>query len=161
MPAFNNLTINTGVTATANITNNALFTVNGIMTNTHTVSTQTINWLGSAGWSTANLLNSFAGGNLVLASGVTYTVRSQISFTGGTAGARPQIRASLTNSTKAILTLNFGAAQSMIYVNATDIDSSGGQTIWSFGVLPVTNLLRTINWNPGVPLRTVAYTFVT
>ena len=161
MPAFNNLTINTGVTATANITNNALFTVNGIMTNTHTVSTQTINWLGSAGWSTANLLNSFAGGNLVLASGVTYTVRSQISFTGGTAGARPQIRASLTNSTKAILTLNFGASQSMIYVNATDIDSSGGQTIWSFGVLPVTDLLRTINWNPGVPIRTVAYTFVT
>lgn len=161
MAAFNSLTISTASIATANITNNALFTVNGIMTNTHSISNQTINWLGSAGWSTANLLNSFAGGTLVLASGVTYTVRSQISFTGGTFAVRPLIRASLVNSTKAILTLDFGATQSLIYVNATDIDSSGGQTIWSFGVLPVTNLLRTINWNPGVPLRTVVYTFVT
>ena len=159
MPAFNNLTIYTGVIATANITNNAVFTVNGIMTNTYSLSSQTINWLGSSGWSTANLLNSFTGGNLVLSSGVTYTVRSQISFTGGTFATRPSIRASLVNSTKAILTLNEGAAQSMIYVNATDIDSSAGRTIWSFGVLS-TDLVRTINWNPGVPLRTVAYTFV-
>jgi hypothetical protein len=157
MPAFNNLTISTVLT-TANLTNNALFTVNGIMTNTHGAAAQTINWLGSAGWSTANLLNVFAGGILVLTSGVTYTVRSQISFTGGTAASRPLIRASLINSTKAILTLNQGAAQTMIYVDGTDIDSSqnNGQTIWTFGTTP----LRTINWNPGVPLRTVAYTFV-
>jgi hypothetical protein len=155
---FNNLTISTAVVVTANITNNAFFTVNGIMNNNHSGLSQTINWLGTAGWSTANLLNSFAGGILSLTSGVSYTVRSQISFTGGTSGGRPSIRASLVNSTKAILTLNQGAAQTMIYVDGTDIDSSqnNGQTIWTFGTTP----LRTINWNAGVPLRTVVHTFV-
>ena len=59
----------------------------------------------------------------------------------------------------AIWTLDFGATQSMIYVNAIDIDSSGGQTVWSFGALPA-NIATTINWDPGVPLRTVAHTFV-
>ena len=47
----------------------------------------------------------------------------------------------------------------MIYVNGTRIDSSGEQTVWSFGV-SAANISTTINWNPGLPLRTVAYTFV-
>lgn len=158
MPAFNNLTISTGVITTANITNNAPFTVNGIMTNTHTNAAHVINWLGSSGWSTATLLNSFTGGTLSLTSGVSYTIRSAISFTGGTFATRPVIRASLTNSTKAILTLNPGATQTMVYVNGTDIDSSqnDGQTIWTFSGV----ITRTVNWNIGSRPGTVAYVFV-
>jgi hypothetical protein len=158
MPAFNNLTISTTSGNNANITNNAPFTVNGIMTNTHSNAAQVINWLGSSGWSTGTLLNSFTGGTLSLTSGITYTVRSAINFTGGTFATRPLIRASLTNSTKAILTLNQGATQTMVYVNGTDIDSSqnDGQTIWTFGGV----ITRTVNWNIGSRPGTVAYVFV-
>ena len=117
---------------------------------------------GAFGWDCNNLICSTAGTfNIILQQGITYRTRIGVSITGGLATtARPTMRSSLASS-YAIWTLDFGATQSLIYVNATDIDSSGGQTIWSFGVLPLTNLLRTINWNPGVPLRTVAYTFVT
>jgi len=116
---------------------------------------------GAFGWDCNNLICATAGTfNITLQQGVTYRTRSAVSITGGIAtSARPTMRSSLANN-YAIWTLDFGATQSLIYVNATDIDSSGGQTIWSFGVIPVTNLIRTINWNPGVPLRTVAYTFV-
>jgi hypothetical protein len=48
-------------------------------------------------------------------------------------------------SIKAIWTLQYGASQSLIYVNGTRIDSSAGQTIWTFGG----TLTDTINWNPG------------
>jgi hypothetical protein len=117
---------------------------------------------GTAGWNCANLVCPTAGTfNITLQQGVTYRTRTAVSITGGVATtARPTMRSSLANS-YAIWTLDFGATQSLIYVNATDIDSSGGQTIWSFGVIPATHLIRTINWNPGVPLRTVVHTFVT
>jgi hypothetical protein len=158
MPAFNNLTVDTTSGTNAVITNNAEFTVNGIMFSLHSVSSQVINWVGSSGWSTNSLVNTFAGGTLSLTSGITYTVRSAINFTGGTAAGRPLIRASLVNSTKAILTLNLGATQNMIYVSGTDIDSSqnNGQTIWTFGGV----LTRTLNWNIGTRPGTSAYTFV-
>ena len=43
------------------------------------------------------------------------------------------------------ITLNNGASQSIFYTNAIDVDSTGGQTIWSFG----SRLLRAFNWNIG------------
>jgi hypothetical protein len=59
----------------------------------------------------------------------------------------------------AIWTLNPGATQTMIYVNGTRIDSSGGQTIYSFGVAPA-DIATTINWYIGTRPGTVAYVFV-
>jgi hypothetical protein len=116
---------------------------------------------GAFGWDCNNLICAAAGTfNITLQQGVTYRTRTAVSITGGVATTvRPTMRSSLANN-YAIWTLDFGATQSLIYVNAIDIDSLGGQTIWSFGVIPLTNLIRTRNWNPGVPLRTVAYTFV-
>ena len=116
---------------------------------------------GAFGWDCNNLICATAGTfNIILQQGVTYRTRTAVSITGGVATTvRPTMRSSLANN-YAIWTLDFGATQSLIYVNAIDIDSLGGQTIWSFGVIPLTDLIRTRNWNPGVPLRTVAYTFV-
>lgn len=114
---------------------------------------------GSFGWTCKNLICSTAGTfNITLQELVTYRTTSAVSITGGLATtARPTMTSS--GASNAIWTLDFGATQSLIYVNGTRIDSSGGQTIWSFGVSPA-NIATTINWNPGVPLRTVAYTFV-
>jgi hypothetical protein len=64
-----------------------------------------------------------------------------------------------SGASNAIWTLDQGASQSMIYVNGTRIDSSQGQTIWSFGVSPA-NIATTINWNIGSPPGTFAYTFI-
>ena len=114
---------------------------------------------GAFGWDCNNLICSTAGTfNITLQQGVTYRTRAGVAITGGVSGSRPTMTSS--GASNAIWTLDFGATQSLIYVNGTRIDSSGGQTIWSFGVSPA-NIATTINWNPGVPLRTVAYTFVT
>jgi hypothetical protein len=60
----------------------------------------------------------------------------------------------------AIWTFN-GNTQSMIYVNATAIDSSLGQTIWSFLGTPPTGIdPSTQNWNPGTKPETQGITFV-
>jgi hypothetical protein len=114
---------------------------------------------GTAGWDCNNLICTTAGTfNITLQQLITYRTRTGVSITGGTFALRPTMRSSLAG-TDAIWTLDFGATQSLIYVNGTDIDSSGGQTVWSFGV-SAANVSTSINWNPGVPLRTVAYTFV-
>jgi hypothetical protein len=46
--------------------------------------------------------------------------------------------------TRAIFTVNGAASQDVAYVNATNIDSSLGQTVWNFGG----TLSNTLNWNP-------------
>ena len=114
---------------------------------------------GAFGWDCNNLICSTAGPyNITLQQLVTYRTRTGVAITGGTSVNRVTMRTS-SIGTDAIWTLDFGATQSMIYVNGLDIDSSGGQTIWSFGVL-TTDVNTSINWNPGVPLRTVVHTFV-
>jgi hypothetical protein len=147
---FNNLTATGGNT----ITQNALNTINSILT----LSSSTA-FTGAFGWDCNNLICSATGAIFItLQQGVTYRTRTGVAITGGTNALRTTMRSSLTG-TDAIWTLDFGATQSMIYVNGLDIDSSGGQTIWSFGVL-TTDVNTSINWNPGVPLRTVVHTFV-
>lgn len=129
------------------------------ITNNLTLSGLGATFAGAFGWTCKNLICSTAGSfNITLQELVTYRTTAAVSITGGTALARPTMVASGTGL--AIWTLDFGATQSLIYVYGTRIDSSGGQTIWSFGVL-ITDVNTSINWNPGVPLRTVAYTFVT
>jgi hypothetical protein len=113
---------------------------------------------GTAGWDCSNLICSAAGTfNITLQQLVTYITRSAVSITGGTSGLRPTMTSS--GASNAIWTLDFGATQSLIYVNATRIDSSGGQPIWSFGVTPA-NIATAINWNVGTRPGTVAYVFV-
>lgn len=134
------------------ITNN--LTLNG-------ASTTSITFAGSFGWDCNNLICSTAGVyTITLQQSISYRTRTQVSITGGTFANRVTM-ASSSLTVLAIWTLDQGATQSLIYVNGTRIDSSqnNGQTVWSFGV-SAANVSTSLNWNPGLPLRTVAYTFV-
>ena len=54
------------------------------------------------------------------------------------------------------ITLNNLGAQTIYYTNAIDVDSTNGQTIWSFG----STLLRAFNWNMGTRPGGFSYTWV-
>jgi hypothetical protein len=143
------------VPANGNISINSLLSVTGIL---RLLGAAT--FTGVAGWTCANLVSSATGALFItLQEGITYTTTAGVSITGGVAavGSRPTMRSS--GPVNAIWTLNPGATQTMIYVNGTRIDSSGGQTIYSFGVAPA-DIATTINWYIGTRPGTVAYVFV-
>jgi hypothetical protein len=147
---FWNLIVSTGGTIIQNVLNtiNNNLTLNGSAT-----------FQGTAGWVCGNLISTAAGTfTVTLQQLITYRTRLQAFITGGVSGPA---RTTMTSSgaSNAIWTLDSGASQSMIYVNGTRIDSSQGQTIWSFGVSPA-NIATTINWNIGSPPGTFAYTFL-
>lgn len=149
---WNNIT----VTAGATITISSPLSILGIL-NLAGAATFT----GVAGWTCANLTCSAAGPiNITLQQLVTYTTTSGVAITGGVAagGLRPTMRSSDATNL-AIWTLDPGATQTLIYVNGTRIDSSGGQTIYSFGVAPA-DITTTINWYIGTRPGTVAHVFV-
>jgi hypothetical protein len=152
---LNNLTVSAGHTVTQNVLNtiNNNLTLNGSAT-----------FAGTAGWVCANLVSTAAGTfTVTLQQAVTYRTRLQAFITGGVSGAARTTIISSGASTRAIWTLDQGASQSLIYVNGTRIDSSQGQTVWTFGGLISTTPVgaETLNWNIGSPPGTFAYTFLT
>jgi hypothetical protein len=151
-PFFNLSVPNNGtLILNAPITINNNLTLNGSAT-----------FQGTAGWVCANLISTAAGTfTVTLQQAVTYRTRLQAFITGGTSGARTTIISSGA-STRAIWTLDQGASQSLIYVNGTRIDSSQGQTVWTFGGTISTTPVgaETLNWNVGSPPGTFAYTFL-
>ena len=119
--------------------------------------TGNVTFTGSAGWTCANLICSTAGRTITLAnssSGASYrtTTNAQLTST----AASPINMTSNNALIQSIWTLDNGAQQSLIYVSGTRIDSSQGQTIWSFGAA----LNGTTNWATGSRPGTSAYTFV-
>jgi hypothetical protein len=110
---------------------------------------------GNTGWICANLLFSLPGNTITLQAGVTYTTTTSVNMLG--TNAVRILMTSSSGSISAIWTLSQGASQSIAYVNSTRIDSSGGQTIWSFGVSPA-NISTSINWNVGA--KPSAYGFI-
>jgi hypothetical protein len=146
---WNNITISAGATITINslllITNN--LTLSGAST-----------FAGTAGWDCGNLIHSIAGTfNIILRQLITYRTRSSVNITGGLATAARPTMISSDATNLAIWTLDPGATQTLIYVNGTRIDSSLGQTVWTFGG---TISAATKNWNNGTRPGTSAYTFV-
>jgi hypothetical protein len=77
---------------------------------------------------------------LTLTSGNTYNIGEFI-VTGSSNSFRFVV-ASSTPGVQAILTLSPAGTQNVMYTNATDIDSSAGQTIWSFQQV----VSNTLNW---------------
>lgn len=77
---------------------------------------------------------------LTLTSGNTYNIGGFIVT--GTSNSFRLVVASSTPGVQAILTLDPAASQNIMYTNATDIDSSAGQTIWSFQQV----ISNTLNW---------------
>jgi len=101
---------------------------------------------GTSGFNIKNLSTTGAigggGTTHTLAAGVNYTITSAFTSTNGTSANREAFKSSVSG-TKAILTLAQGATCDLSFVNATDIDSSQGRTIWTYkGVLT-----GTTNWN--------------
>ena len=149
---WNNIT----VTAGATITLSSPLSILGILS---LLGSATFN--GVSGWTCANLTCTVAGPIIItLQQLLTYTTTAGVSITGGASavGSRVTMRSSDATN-RAIWTLVTGATQSLIYVNGTRIDSSGGQPIYTFGVAPA-DISTTINWYIGTRPGTVAYVFV-
>lgn len=116
-----------------------------------------LTFTGSAGWTCANLVCSNTSRTLTLANsstGAVYRTTTSASLTA--TSALPIIMTSDNATTRSLWTLDYGAQQSLVYVNGTRIDSSLGQTIWTFGGVRT----DTINWATGSRPGTSAYTFV-
>ena len=110
------------------------------------LSTNTINLVAGATFTT----NAFTTGSLVMGTGtltlppgITNTITTSMNSLVSTLAARALINCSTVGGTKAILNLQPGATQDNGYLSNTDVDSSGGVTIWTYkGVLT-----REVNWN--------------
>jgi len=111
---------------------------------------------GTYGWTCGTLSLTAAGTfTITLQNSVTYTTTISAILTGGTNAARYTMTSN-DATIRAIWTLSNGASQLLTYVNGTRIDSSLGQTVYSFGG----TLTDTINWLLLTTPGTVAYTFV-
>jgi hypothetical protein len=152
---FRNLTIPSGTT----------LTLGG---STTTPITGTLALLGSAafagtvGWTCGTLTCSTPSSTITLREAITYTTTTNVIMLGTNAG-RILMRSSDTVLpyvlAKWTLT-NTPATQSMVYVNATAIDSSEGMTIYSFQGTTNGIDASTLNWFNGASQGTKAFTFV-
>jgi hypothetical protein len=156
---INNMTFwNLTILGLSTITQNV---ANIIQNNLTIAATNNVTFDGTAGWTCANLICITAGRIITLQSLVTYTTTTSVNMLGSNASRILMRSSDLTIPYDlAIWTLVNGATQSMVYVSATAIDSSLGQTIWSFqgttnGIDP-----STLNWNPGTKPETQGITFV-
>lgn len=140
-----NITVPTGTITLNNLMN--------VTNNLTLAATASVTFAGLGGWNCGNLLCSTAGRNIILQSLNSYNTSTLVNMVGSFASPITLSASSLTD--KAVWTLPQAATQSMVYVNGTRIDSSLGQTIWSFGGI----LNNTINWNLGTKPRTVSFTF--
>jgi len=117
------------ISAATTVTINGLLTVTGTLTLPNAATT----FGGTAGWTVGTLTNSALGAARIvtLVSANTYTVTTAMNIAGASTSAKLNIVVS-TPGTKAILTLNPGATQKLIFVYPTDIDSSLGQPIFTY-----------------------------
>lgn len=128
------------ISGTTTITNNSRLT----LTNTLTyASGSVITFAGTEGWTT-NSFYILTSNNIshVLVATKEYIVTTYFESISTTNSLKDSL-ISATPGTKAIFTLNYGATQNVGFTNATDIDSSRGQTIWTFNGVVTT----TFNWN--------------
>jgi len=124
-----------------------------IITNNLTFNGSTV-FQGTSGWTCANLLCNVVAAAIVitLQNSVTYRTTTSANLLGTNALRITMISNDAT--LRAIWTLDQGASQSLVYVNGTRVDSSLGQTVWTFlGVLT-----STINW--GIGVRPVPYGYI-
>ncbi len=165
--------ITTGSTITC-VTNGSTFNTAGMNWNIITYSTSlttTINstltlndnlnlgglsqtFAGTAGWTIPSLSGfTTAAKILTLQASNTYNVTSPLTIAGTSASHNSIVSSSAT--VRAFFNLAYGVAQDISFCDGTRIDSSGGQTIWSYKA----SLTDTINWNVGVKPPIIAYVF--
>lgn len=124
-------------------------------TNSLTISASTT-FTGAGNFTTANLLPNVAGITVTFKSGTTYTVTTNFTTSNSTELSKVSFVSSIA-STDAFLNLQAGAIQDVMFNNATDINSIGGQTIYTYKG----TLLRTTNWSVLLTQPpTMGHTFV-
>jgi hypothetical protein len=151
--SFNNISTVAGIT----ITITELLNITGTLALGGTTT-----FAGTHGWTCGTLTCSAAGSTITLRQAVTYTTTNSVTML-GTDGSRILMRSSDLTApyVLAIWTLtNTPAAQSMIYVSATAIDSSAGMTIYSFQGTTNGIDASTLNWGSGAQPVTKSFTFV-
>lgn len=129
---INNLTIGSGASFT--LTLNSDLYVDGTITISNIVT-----FSGTGVW-VANNFTHPLNTTVTLKSGLEYKITGAYTGT-GTSASHAKLVCSVASGTKALLTLS--GTQSLIYYDATDIDSSKGYTIFSAGG----TLTRTVNWS--------------
>lgn len=131
-----------------------------VILNNLTISGSTT-FAGTDGWTCANLICTVSNVTITLQNSVTYTTTTSAQLTGGTNAARITMTSN-SATVRAIWTLQNGATQNLTYVNGTRIDSSLGQTVYTFGGTISTTPpgAETLNWSLLTTPGTVAYTFV-
>jgi hypothetical protein len=150
---FWNVTSNGNITMTQNAAN----TINGTLL----LQGATNTFAGTAGWTCATLINTTNNSTITLQNNVTYRTTTGVQLVSSLT-TQPITMVSNNASIRAIWTLDYGATQNIIYVNGTRIDSSLGQTIWTFGGLISTTPVgaETLNWRTGTRPGTIAYVFL-
>ena len=126
-------------TGAATVTNNSLLTCA-----TLTFPNAAVTWTGTSGWTCTTLTNT------TITASRTYTLKSTVTYacTGTTTlqAVSPSVLINLVASTASSSALfNITDSQSLIYVTATDINSSGGSKVYSKRIRPQ-DLTRTNNW---------------
>ena len=137
---FYNVIINNSVTLSAE-----LYCNNGLYLN----QTSTIG--GTGRFNTGILNATVPGKTFSFTPGPNHLIRTNMN-TVGLPGNKIIFNSSIPG-TKATLTLNSGAIQSNAYLDGTDIDSSLGQTVWTFAGA----ISNTVNWSVQPPIPNTLY----
>lgn len=147
--------VSTGSTISCN--SSSTFTINGTGFNLSTFTTSSsATFAGTEGFTIGTFTAQTAGTTQTFSSGDTYTITTALNLLGTVASALTF--KSSSSGSQATVNLNFGASLDVGHVTATDINSSGGRTIW---VYKGTIGAQTVNWQqlPTVP-KTVGETWV-
>jgi len=146
--------VSTGNTISSNSASS--FTINGTGFNIGTFTTSSSpTFTGTWGCAFGIYTCTTAGTTHTFQSGNTYTILNSLNLL-GTAASALAFRSG-TASSAAIINLEYGATLDVGHVTATDVNSSGGQTIWNYKG----TLTRTTNWQllPTIP-KTIGKTWV-
>ncbi len=138
----------TGAAAVTTTTSLTLNNTGGLVTTgTLTLPNAAVTFAGSAGFTAGTLANTAltASRTWTLTFGRTYTVNTALNVAGTVANRAAIVSSSAGN--KVVFNLTIGATQSAVYVDPTDVDSSGGQTVVSVGG----TITTTTNWVGSVP----------
>lgn len=144
---------NVNITTTSTVTLNSLFTLSGTLTISAGI---VATFDGTAGFTAANLtLLTATALTHILKNGITYTVTSSFTSKSAPTATHPKIKSD-SAGIMAIFTLSQSASCTVIFLDATDIDSSAGRTVNSFGG----TLSNTNNWSNITDLNSIIRTFV-
>ena len=136
------ININFNNNTTQTLTLSSLLTCTGTLT-VNNGAAATSNFGGTAGFNvgTFTITTATTPRFVALTAGITYIITGNINIAYFST-SHTKI-SSLTPGSKAILTLQQGATQDIGYCDATDIDSSAGQTFWTYKGTIATSF----NWN--------------